>query len=263
MKVLVVSLFLTLTVSCIKGDAEFNVLRVIESEYDLNDIRTIIGDHSSSLVHYYKFDSNFTDYGSAGQDAIEVRDSVDLSDGIIPFVDGQINKALSFDGDGDHANFPLEELDVFSVSFWHYSSSDEENVTQYVFESDRYRLHDRGGQRVQLEVKGTSGTSRFKLDSADAFNENEWVHVVVNVNLSNPFPGDSTGLVSIFVNGYEKSVIIESEGSGSLPSDIVTFIGNAKSESRDLVGMVDELAFFNRALTAQEALAIYTAQSQL
>ncbi|GEM_PF-6318351 len=261
MKFSVCLLILILSISCIKNDAVFKVQTI--SDYPLNDIRTIIGDQSTSLVHYYKFDSNFTDYGIAQQDAVEVRDSVDLSDGIIPFVNGQVGKALEFDGDGDHADFSFEELDKFSISVWHYSSSNEENVTQYIFESDRYRLHDRGSQRVQLEVKGSSGTTRFKLNSADAFNEDEWVHIVINVDISNPFPGDSTGLVSIYVNGVEKTVVIESEGSGALPSEVSTLIGNAKSESRDLVGMVDEFAVFNRALTAQEVLNIYTAQAVL
>ena len=226
-----------------------------------NDIRPIVQDYKSSLVHYFKFDDNFTDYGFASQDIIPSRDTVDMSDGIIPFVDGRVNKALGFDGDGDHADFPLEELEKFTFSFWYYNSSASEVATQYALESDRFRIHDRGAQRTQFEIKGTGGITRFKMDSSDAYNEDEWVHITITADLSTPFPGDSTGLVSFYVNGTKVTALIESEGSGTLPNEVSAYIGNTLSQSRDLVGMIDEFAVFNRILTDEEVSAIHTTQA--
>jgi hypothetical protein len=225
--------------------------------YESYDIRGLISDHKTSLVHYLNFDDvQIIDYG--------IKSAPITTTGSPILARDVMGNSIEFNGAGDgqqdYFSIDISDEDVYTFSYWIYNNSVSDVVTQYLFFSNRFLIHDRGSNRVQFEYAGTAGRTVYNTTTLDAYNADEWNHIAITANLINPFPGDSTGKVKIYINGEEVAVNIEAEGSGSLAPNLSGNFADSLNLTRPFVGKYDEVGILNRILSEAEIKSIYNAQ---
>jgi len=161
--------------------------------------------------------------------------------------EGRVGGALQFDGEDDHISIPGVKLHAFSFSAWVKTRTDSLN-------NRRLFLLDNGEQYYAVQ-----GTSRGDVElSGGDFNDddpepmpmreyimNEWTFVTTT------FDGDAFGV-------YKNGVLTRS-GRGARDSLTGTAYlgGTEKFRGGFWCGAMDEVALFNRALTANEVKQLY------
>ena len=172
--------------------------------------------------------------------------------------------SLSFDGTNDKVSFPNTSSIVstdFTISIWFKSDGlNNESTFDMILDmsgNEYLEFYLNGtncavcavGTFVGFIKKGSNETTKnYTLNSNVRVDDNKW-HNAVMVRSS------SSGSVDTYIDGtlYDKS----SAGAGSLRfSDIVIGMRQADG-NRKFKGKVDELAFYNKALSANEIEAIY------
>lgn len=233
------------------------------SPYEAYDLRNFSHKNIGSLTHYFNFDdSDIEDYG-ANKSVVTPSGNPILGTSNLLGKSAVFNGAL--DGVDDFFEFNLKDESYYSFSYWIYNDSSKEVTTQYLMNSGLFWIHDRGAQRPVLEVTATDGSRvRFKVGLGDVYDQDKWTHIVMTVDLSNPFTGNSSGLAKIYINGQKKVVSVETEataGLGARANGIARF-GNSLNSARPFVGKYDEIGIFNKILSDAEVLKIYNAQKQ-
>ena len=204
------------------------------------------------LVAYWPLNGNADD---------AVADDHGTLQGNPQLVDGKIGSAVQLDGDGDYILVsPDSRLDItgsitlsawIKVNAWNTDRYDNILYKQIADLSDRaYRLsRDASSNGVCLTLNSVGG--EVKIRGATAINDNEW-HLVVGV-----FDMDATQWF-LYVDGQEDTGSVSGSASGNIKDSTGTplYMGrdptHGAAGDRDWIGLLDEVAIWNRALTSDE-----------
>ena len=182
--------------------------------------------------------------------------------------------SFRFDGTGSYFQIPKEDVPAInnianmSYSVWIRPDSTSDTTTRRIL--SQYQAN---GNKLEMIV--ASNLLTFNLSTGNvvstngiAFNQAspEWANVVMSFDGTLP----SAERVKIYVNGAPQSFspsatnpaltpnIGPTSGSTSRALNVGAFqASEGATESNEYAGYVDELAFFNRTLTEEEAELIY------
>lgn len=229
---------------------QYGAINTILSSYTNNT-----GALKNNLIAYYKFDEG---YGTTANNSGSVGSSASLNlTGTTPpqwTNNGKLNKGLIFDGVTSRAETTSTALQFasgqFSISLWINPDTLSSAWRRGIIKSETYLTNgyrfgfDNGGyprfwtNQSGGTLTGPVTTTPMKL--------NEWNHVAVTY--------DGT-TAKIYLNGkYENS----STGT-YVTGNFITIVGSSVSEYFD--GTLDDVKFFNAALTADEVKQDYNQKS--
>ncbi len=169
--------------------------------------------------------------------------------------DGETNRSVHFAGGRLHAR--LADLgDSYSVSMWFWNGmpADGREVTGWMFSHD----HDHGvdANGLHLGVGGTGGDAgrlilQHGIGGAHVAGSAEierwaWNHVALVRD------GDEA---RVYLNGAAEPEIVAEVSSGSLLADD-WFFGGRSDNASNWEGRLDEIAIFDRALSAEDVAAL-------
>lgn len=170
---------------------------------------------------------------------------------------GYLGNAMIFDGVDDYVQFassPSFDISsgVVSVSLWTkltYLPADLPSAYGPLFDSetDNYVLYeDRGNNQLRFKVTTTSGAARPGINAAD-LKTGEWLHVVGVYDGTN---------AKIYMNGILKGSLAV---SGTVKTGQVAMLGKSGTSTPSYFkGAIDNVQVFNKALTYQEIVDLYT-----
>jgi hypothetical protein len=164
---------------------------------------------------------------------------------------GKYGTAMSFDdGNDDRINFSVGTLNSpFTIEAWVYFNHASQPSNNYEY-------------AISLGTGGTSNhvsMSRFASDNrfysyangvvlyGPALSGQEWQHLVTVWDSSAPY-------LTLYVNGENQSV---DQPAAAINTDGFGWIGQWQGGNWELNGSVDEVAIYNRTLTATEVLGNY------
>jgi hypothetical protein len=215
------------------------------------DVKLVIYD--PNLVSLWKFDegSGTTAYDSAGN-----------NDGNIigdpNWTTGQIDGALSFDGVDDYVNCgndnSLAITNNLTIAAWvkrtGAGSSNEIIVSKYNGGQHSYRLFFHSTDVVRWWLSKDGGTNnRAYLDSTITITDTNWHFIAATFE---------SGTLKIYIDGVDKTGSGEGNISSIFESTEPLFIGQENSSSY-FNGLIDDVRIYDRALSAEEVMAIYAA----
>lgn len=163
--------------------------------------------------------------------------------------------ALDFAGTNDRVvtSFKMPATSNFSIETWVYPRStnydriisNNVSATNGTIIIDTYNTTD-NGRGIRFNVYGT-GNALFNISAANALTLNAWNHVACTFE---------NGLMIIYVNGFE--VVNGSAPFSSIPQITPSFVfgeDNIVGVAEYLNGKMDEVRFWNKALTQSEIMA--------
>jgi hypothetical protein len=210
--------------------------------------------YSSAIIGYWPFNGNANDDSGNNNHAIV--------NGASLTVDrfGNLNSAYNFNGNSfiEVTNSSFYNLsNAITFSAWAKFSSTKINsfISKWgngnVGENNSYWLgtsYNNDTHRIIGQVTLTNATN-LTTKTPDGYSDNYWHHYVTTYNGS---------IVTVYVDGLK---VAESAAvSGDISSTTASLVFGAVSPTRrdmDLVGSLDEVMIFNKALTDQEANALY------
>ena len=199
----------------------------------------------TSIIDWYKAEGNTDDTTGSVTGTVQ---------GTVGYAAGEVGQAFNFTALGDvdttlAATFPTALGTEFTVSFWMYWNGTDNQV---VLGFPNYDLtFDSGGFGFNTNSGDVWGISESGL-------ANKWVQVTAVFNNGNVKSNQ------LFINGVQQSV---SQMRGSSPSSIQVqtpaYIGGQGSAypSWYFNGLLDEVQFYNGALTPLQVQGIYNAGS--
>ncbi len=174
---------------------------------------------------------------------------------------GKYGAAVSLNGSANYVTLPKGIVSTLSsdytISVWVYWRGT--NAWERVFDignssaTGYMYLTASDGSAVQFAITNSGNWADQKLTGSAKLTQNAWSHVVITLS-------GNTG--TMFVNGAS----VATNGSmtikpSSLGSTTANYIGKSQFSDPNLNGKVDELRFYNRALTAGEVTALYNASA--
>ena len=210
-------------------------------------------DSSPSYVHLQDASKVLAlDFAEGGGPATQDR-SGNSNDGKIrgaTWTSGKYGSALSFDGDDDYVDIPdspsLEPAGPFSVAFWLKTTQTGNKVILEKDNNAGFSVQRRGTNTLKMNV----GSAANEIVSAGTYNDGRW-HFVVLV-----YRGPNNG--AVYVDGVDDTGVSEpgapTFGSGSL------YIGS-RAGPVGFKGSLDEIAIYNRALSASEIADMHSAHA--
>ncbi|MBI2550034.1 fibronectin type III domain-containing protein [Candidatus Woesearchaeota archaeon] len=232
---------------------------------DHNELSAFI-DFNNSLVGYWRFeddgDTNASDFTSYNNNGTLVNFgcttlNCNLTGGVRGFGSGftsagRRGKALNFDGQGNAVNVSdsasLSSFSTYSLEAW--IKPHEGTSGRIVRKDGEYAISILGYPYLASEHKAGAacGGAWSSLWDDTALQPDSWYYVAVTYNGSNR---------TLYVNGnYENS----SADTGSLPDcSTPLMIGSSQTFSSVFNGTIDEAKVWNRALSADEINASYSA----
>lgn len=214
------------------------------------------------LTAHYELDGSFSDASGRYQHGRTIA-------GEPTFETGQVGRAVSFDGDtevsfGNVGRF--DRRDTFSAAFWIRGRGNLPMTALYKLEGKRHgyaigfedvALFDiqRWAARmtVTLATDASDGDA-IRVRTRERIRFGDWYHVAIVWNGS----GKADGL-GVFVNGKRADVeVLEDRLTGAIAIDAPLRLGGG-AFGPPLVGQIDDLRLYNRALTAEqiESLAVH------
>ncbi len=171
------------------------------------------------------------------------------------FADARLGKALQLNGKV-HAEFGqvtgFDRTNAFAISAWVKLQSDGA-VLSKMESAPGFRGLDllAGDRRLQVHLINTWPDNALKVRTREQFPHGQWLHVAV----SHDGTCKAAGL-RVFVNGRSRELEVEKD---QLKDPVVTAeplrIGSRKNEAF-LTGAVDDVRFYSRALSAEDAKAL-------
>lgn len=182
-------------------------------------------------------------------------------------VSGKFDKSASFDGTNDNiqvANFNLSDVNKTTVAFWVYpngtSSGDDvlvelsNNFNSY---TDSFIVFFRDDEKVEIALKGDVGYNTWVTTSTLPVNTWTFVTAIFDKSLS---ASESKGYINGILDGATNP-IYDSNNGGNF--GIRTFyIASRVGAGSFFNGTIDELAVWNRSLSAAEIQGVYNISRQ-
>jgi len=156
--------------------------------------------------------------------------------------------SMHFDGTNDYINLGTPSTFAFgtgdfSISGWVYL--DTSSGYQWIFSTGtNFAFGFDSSRNLQLWVGGTATTPTFNI------NLNQWHHVVATRN---------SGTVTFYIDGVAHGTTYTR--TGSISAGTYNYIGTFNIGQNHIDGKIDELAIWNRALSAGEVSALATANA--
>jgi hypothetical protein len=167
---------------------------------------------------------------------------------------GKVGQAFSLDGVDDYVEIPLDTSlspTHISVDAWFYAT-DIRKLYSYppIVKTDAYAL----------EINSDDGLLRFWVKVAEGWKSsspltvstNTWYHAVGTYDGS---------LIKLYKDGQPTNVATSTSGDIQEASTTLNIGRDPLYPSRVFSGLIDEVEIFDRALTSNEILAIYNADS--
>lgn len=203
----------------------------------------------SSLVLYYSF------YADQGQTVMDIsgRGRHGRVQGTTYASDAVLGGTMVFDGDDDYIDLSSIRLGAFSLSAWVMTATRDLN-------NRRIFLLDAGGDNycaVQGNASGGVGvyiTGDIEINEYDwQFRTGKWTHITVT------YDGNRIG---IYINGKLGETGVGSYSETVMGKAYLGFSGYFEGDSRHdgdecWHGKIDEVAVFDRGLTAEEVKALF------
>jgi YVTN family beta-propeller protein len=160
------------------------------------------------------------------------------------FATGKYGQGFSFDGNDDYINVPYtSSLDVqnsLTIAAWINSTNNNSQNRGIAGKAGGYQLYVEAGGHV---VFGFNNGSWTLLHSAITIPENIWVHVAGTFNAA-------TGSLQLYINGMLDANFTTTERLS--PNVNPVMIGGFGIYGSPFSGRIDDVAIYNRALTATE-----------
>jgi len=206
---------------------------------------------TDGLVSYWTFDN-------ADIDGETVKDVVGANDGniinTVEIVQGKVNQAILFVGGYvEIPDDPSIKPEQFSIQFWVNSNTDFGPTSRFELVDSTgqivIRNDERGEYGSNLALHWSDGGSWYAINPADVLSAEEWYHVTATHDGSE---------AKIYLNGnLEESLDAGFAWSGG---EVGISVGAHKWASANFFdGMIDELLFYDKALTDAEVEKNYTA----
>jgi len=174
---------------------------------------------------------------------------------------GKLGGAMVFDGGDDYvnveneANFDFERTQPFSLSVWCKTSSTKD-VNPLISKGDLWNP----GWDLHLGVGAPHFfiTGNFQLGvigkiTISTVNDNQWHHIVATYDGSSSNDG-----ISVYIDGaVAEATSYGTTIDGSALNNYNVYIGRTLGWSRYFTGSIDEVAIYNRTLSASEVLNQY------
>ncbi|MFW5703888.1 MAG: LamG-like jellyroll fold domain-containing protein [Patescibacteria group bacterium] len=170
------------------------------------------------------------------------------------WVTGQENTALEFDGSNDSVDVGTFDIagSALTIAGWVYIDdfgvSDARIISKAtgVAEQDHYfmvsTIDHYGSKRLRFRLKTGGSTTTLIANSTGVLSTGQWVHVAA------VYDGSS---MILYKNGVAVGSTSKS-GSLSTNNTVPVWIGNNPTNDRPFDGKIDELAIYDRALSATE-----------
>ena len=177
--------------------------------------------------------------------------------------------ALGFDGANDRIDFgmptALQSLGAGTVTFWFQPSTlidsnfgtttDLINRNAVGNNAEDFIVHILGGTGLlRIDIRNSANNNFLVSSDSTSWAADVWHHVAASWD-------QSTGRIDLYINGSLQSMSGDLSYTGTTlrPGELFTVGANATGGS-PFPGLIDELAVFNRALTAEEIGTIYNVQ---
>ena len=213
---------------------------------------------TNGLVGYWPFNGNANDESGNGNHGT-VNGATLTADR-----NGNANSAYSFDGVANHVNIPFNNLwrgNEVSISAWIKKGESFNNQRIVIGQSN-------GRPQLVCNSDFTPGFDNAAFQFKN--NSNGFTHAAGNLNILN---GDWVNLIGvysssniwIYVNGVLDNMISHDDifdNCNQTPMQVGAFntsggCGDGFGISQAFLGLIDDIAIFNRALTQEEITALY------
>ena len=232
-------------------------VRIYGDMLDAGEIAALAAAGAGLPIAHWKLDE------TSGTTAV---DSVGGHDGTLTngpaWVAGQIGGALDFDGSNDLVSVPHQAIFTqipMTVSAWfkldtlpttrsEHGTIIDKRHTVDPYASWTLYVNETLGDKIRFQIRDSSETG-YWLDSAASAVTNTWYHVVGTI--------DESYNAKLYVNGALEP---DDDNIGSLfSSNDEIRIGAGWSGGNRLDGVVDDVRYYDRALSAAEISGLYTA----
>jgi hypothetical protein len=246
-------------------------LKFVEADFTLKDAEKTLLDRSNELgetQEKWELETNAKPSAKLNEeglvatlsfdDSLAVTSSPGAMEGKIvdaekpEFVDGRLGKALKLDGKA-HANFGslagFEHTNAFSYGAWVKLDGDGAVLSQ-MEKSPGFRGFDLMfvEENFQVHLINAWPNNALKIRSKDKFPKNQWLHVLATYDGF----GKAAG-VKLYVNGRGREVEIEKDAlTATITNNEALRIG-ARNGEATLKGLVDDIRFYQRTLTVEDA----------
>ena len=157
--------------------------------------------------------------------------------------------SMSFDGVNDRISIPTIEIPIssnYSVSFWFKGNDSTLNDVMIGGASNNYFPYlSLTSGNIRVYFRNTSVSKSILTDVTYA--ADTWYHLVISQGVTNTIA---------YINGLDKGNVSTINGGAGTS---ITSIGAYEAGGFPFNGFIDEVSFFNTALTAQEVQDIYNA----
>lgn len=205
---------------------------------------------TTDLISYYDFEGNAEDkVGSNNGTVFGATNGINY---------GKINKGYNFDGSNDYINLGTSDefnfTDSFSISAWAYPkniNSEGAIVARYNYDNEerQYYLKFQNDMAIfALSMAGTNVTTKFLISST--VNTNQWYHLVGIYDKENE-------VAKLYLNSVlvDSAPITNNLSGFNQPVGIGRLIDTPVAAFYE--GYIDEVGFWNRALTPTEVSNLY------
>ena len=213
-------------------------------EFVITDTLTLTGTTTEipswgPVAHYH-----FEETGSTFHDAPSVEFSATCDVSHCPsHVPALFGQGLSFDGSDDYLILPnlIDPIsDTFSISLWFKPETPSVTGNQRILQQTNGTGFGRSWLQLNSQMKLTVNVSNSSLDGTTSLTVGEWHHIVL------AFDGST---IRLYLDGMFEGE--ETIGSVHL-SDGDFYIGQNKVGNANLAGVLDELIFYDSALSSAE-----------
>ncbi len=176
--------------------------------------------------------------------------------GSAQFSDGGMNRSVHFAGDRLAARLPDFTGNDYTVSLWFWSGTAPGKIrtSEWLFsrredfgstlDGDHVGLHDHDdGNRYLFHQAGKSGLSRLTVGRVERWT---WNHLAI-ARAGHSF--------DLFLNGEQ--LVTQSGPEAKTPASETLFFGGSSSHETNFEGRLDEIAVFDRALSAEAIREIF------
>jgi hypothetical protein len=166
--------------------------------------------------------------------------------------EGRVGKGLKLDGK-NHLEFKdavtLERTNAFSYGAWVKFDSKNGTVLSKMEAGPGYRGFDLiYDGKINVHLVNKWPDNGLKVKTKEQFPEGQWMHVLATYDGSSKASG-----LKIYVNGKARELEVEKDSLTDTIKNSEPLRIGARQTASDFTGMIDEVRFYSRALTAEDA----------